>query len=156
MEKGSFALEELTRFVVKAKQSTFASDGGSIPSTRPGSQDMTFADGDWRYHDSFFGTADFVGREIVYYKEAPVWGMAYLGRVLQKDVHKSALWQFLKRALLHTYAEGRFLGHSSYGEGEWLYRDTNEGTSARFSGVEEIYRNDDLVYRLDYFGGLLR
>jgi len=156
METCNFELADLTSFIVKAKQSTFASDKGSVPSKRPGSHDFVFKDGIWEYQDSFFGTQDFSGREIVYYNGTPVWGMAYYGRVLQQDVSKNKLWSFLKKSILKTYAENRFLGPSNHIEDEWRYKDTNQGDTTCFSGEETISLNDKVVYRLDYFGGLIK
>ena len=87
----STEIADLTRFIVNAKLSTFASNGGNVPPSQPESHDMEFRDGDWMYRDSFFGTQDFIGREVVYYKGKPVWGMAYFGRVLHPETPKSKL-----------------------------------------------------------------
>ena len=156
MNARDFELKDLTRFIVKAKRSTFASDGVSAPSSYMGSHDLAFADGAWSYHDSFFGVQDFIGREIVFYGGEPVWGMAYFGRVLKQGIPKKRLWSFLKAALLNTYSEDRFLGPSTYAEAEWKYEDVNEGDTARFSGKEVILLSGKPVYELDYFGGLIR
>ena len=100
MIASSAEIAALTRFIVKAKLSTFASNGGSVPASQPESHDMEFTDGDWMYRDSFFGTQDFIGCEVVYYKGKPVWGMTYFGRVLHPETSKSTLWTFLKTSLL--------------------------------------------------------
>jgi hypothetical protein len=144
----------LTRFIVEAKRHTYAGDGQPASSSRPCSVDLVYEHGDWRYHDAYCGTRDFMGNEIVYWRGRAVWGMVYYGRVLQ-PVALGELWPFLKRALQATYTESRFLGPSSYSEVGWRYEDTNRGTAAFFEGQEEIHYQDEHVYRLTYTGGLL-
>lgn len=156
MNMATFDVEELTCFIVRAKKATFAGDGGNAPPSRPGAHDLVFEDGCWQYRDTFFGTQDFSGQEIVCYDGSPVWGMSYYGRVLHQDVPKRELWSFLKKSLLRVYEEGRFLGPSDYVYGRWVYRDQNEGDTIYFSGQEEIQWDSKLVYRLDYFGGMIR
>jgi hypothetical protein len=149
-----FKLEDLARFIVEAKRHTYAGDGRPAPSSRPSSVDLVYERDDWRYHDSYFGTRDFMGNEIVYWRGQAVWGMIYYGRILQ-PVRLGELWPFLKRALQATYTESRFLGPSVYSEVGWRYEDTNQGTAAFFEGQEEIRYHGERVYRLTYTGGLL-
>jgi hypothetical protein len=72
-----FALGQLEAFIVKAKAATYVGDGAKSPSCRPGSHDLQFQDGDFAYLDRYF-----VGEEVVYYKDNPVWAMNYYDRVL--------------------------------------------------------------------------
>lgn len=152
----NFSLEELQGFIIRAKQRTFAGEAGEVPSQYPGSFDLEYDDGEWRYHDRFFGKQDFIGQEVVLYRETPVWGMAYTARVLDVFVPKADLWSFLKVALLNTYSENRFLGESVFKQGIWEYEDTNQGDTTHFEGKEMIRYDSNLVYELSYFGGLLK
>lgn len=151
-----FQLADLTRFIIEAKRSTFASDSGNAPSSYLGSNDLTFTNGAWSYHDSFFGNRDFIGREIVFYADEPIWGMAYFGRVLKSPVALKKLWSLLKIALLKTYSEDRFLGPSIYTEANLRYEDNNVGDTRCFSGKEIIFLLNEPIYQLDYFGGLIQ
>ncbi|MFC9690093.1 DUF5680 domain-containing protein [Kribbella sp. NPDC056951] len=52
------------------------------------------------------------------------------------------------------YAEGRFLGGFTYGDGQLTYVDENTGEVGRFEGVEHISGADGTpYYRLQYHGG---
>ena len=85
-----FVVETLEQFIILAKRSTYAGGGKKLLPYRLGSHDLQFAEGDWAYHDSYFGESDFIGQEIVYYQMEPVWGMKYFGTILKPDKITSA------------------------------------------------------------------
>jgi len=68
--------KQLCRFLVKAKKSTYAA-GGKAKKTIEGDKSTTlvFKDGDWRYHDNYFGGEPFGGREVAFLKNKPVYIM---------------------------------------------------------------------------------
>ena len=74
-------LDELKDFIVRAKAATYVGDGKPAESSREGSIDLVFNKGDFSYLDSYFGGSDFVGEEVVYYQNVPVWGMNYYGSI---------------------------------------------------------------------------
>jgi hypothetical protein len=53
------------------------------------------------------------------------------------------------------YKEGRFLGGFEHVEHDLRYLDISDGPMTNFTGMEEIYQNYMLVYRLTYHGGLI-
>ena len=75
-------LDELHDFIVNAKAATYVGDGKQSESSRDGSHDLIFEEGDFRYLDSYFGGSDFIGEEIVYFQKFPIWGMNYYGVIL--------------------------------------------------------------------------
>lgn len=68
---------------MKAKSATYVGSRVRSLSYRPGSHDLQFHEGAFSYLDSYFGGADFLGREVVYYEGQPVWAMNYYGRILE-------------------------------------------------------------------------
>jgi hypothetical protein len=72
----------LNDFIVKAKAATYVGSGRESASCRPGSHDLQFRDGPFLYLDSYFGGANFIGEEVVYFEDKPVWAMNYYGRIL--------------------------------------------------------------------------
>ena len=78
-----FTLEELNTFIVHAKAATYVGGGTRSLSYRPGSHDLQFHEGSFTYLDSYFGGADFIGQEVVYFEGQPVWAMNYYGRILE-------------------------------------------------------------------------
>jgi hypothetical protein len=61
----------------------------------------------------------------------------------------------IKKSLKEMYKDGRFLGGFEYIDQGLRYLDNSVGPTTNFSGMEEIYQNDTLVYRLTYHGGLI-
>jgi hypothetical protein len=153
----NFTLEQLEAFIVKAKAATYVGDGATSPACRPGSHDLQFHDGDFAYLDSYFGGADFIGEEVVYYKGAPVWAMNYYGRILEPEMISAAeAGSIIKQSLSAMYQEGRFLGGFEHDTGDGVYTDTSEGNLTAFSGKEWIMHAGVRVYELVYHGGLIK
>jgi hypothetical protein len=150
-------IHELNGFIVRAKAATYVGSGEHITPCRPGSHDLRFTDGKWAYLDSYFGGTDFIGEEVVYFDQKPVWAMNYYGRILRDDLLTGAeAGQMIKASLARMYQEGRFLGGFEYSENDLTYVDTSEGGPDNFHGREFIRRGQDVAYELVYHGGLIR
>ena len=147
----------LNAFIVRAKAATYVGDGEHVAPCRTGSHDLRFMDGEWSYHDSYFGGTDFIGEEVVYIGERPVWAMNYYGHILRDDLLTAAqAGQMIKASLSRMYQEGRFLGGFEHIENDLTYMDTSEGNPERFQGREIIRRGQEIAYELLYHGGLIR
>jgi hypothetical protein len=150
-------VEGLEAFIVRAKAKTYVGDGASRASSRPGSHDIGQEEGDWSYLDSYFGGTDFLGQEAVWRESVPVWAMNYYGRILRADwIDAATAGRIIKQALSALYREGRFLGGFMHVDGPHIYVDQSEGDALSFTGHEIIRIGDDVVYRLDYHGGLIK
>lgn len=78
---------QLSKFLVKAKISTYASSGeGGEKILEDKSKEFEFKEGILRYRDRYFGYNPFCGQEIVFQKDIPIWGMNYYGKVISKRV----------------------------------------------------------------------
>jgi Domain of unknown function (DUF5680) len=150
-------ISELNAFIVSAKAATYVGDGEHVTPCRTGSHDLRFSDGEWDYHDSYFGGSDFIGEEVVYFDGKPIWAMNYYGRILRDDLLTAAqAGQMIKASLSCMYEEGRFLGGFEHVESDLTYVDTSEGSAASFHGREFIRRAQETAYELIYHGGLKR
>lgn len=139
----------IRKFLVNAKQQTYANNTGQTNSSRIQSYDSEYVDGDFVYRDSYVGTHLFSGQEIVWYKKEPVWSMNYYGEVLN-DSFKSV---FLKAALMNPSEELPYRGASIYKEADYTYIMDVSGTFDKFLGMEKIFFQDKLVYELSFHGG---
>jgi hypothetical protein len=149
-------VQELTDFILKAKQATYVGGGSKLLPYRLGSHDLQYQQGDWIYHDCYFGDSDFIGGEIVYRSRKVVWGMNYYGRILLPEKITSAIaGKIIQRSLSEMYRSGRFLGGFRHAVDEFTYTDTNTGDPSYFTGREWIEKNGEIVYALDYHGGLI-
>ena len=79
MSTETINLKELADFLNEANKHTYAADGKKVEPTRLKSDDLEYQKGDLIYHDTYFGAGDFIGEEIVYKREVPVWGANYHG-----------------------------------------------------------------------------
>jgi len=150
-------LKELVDFILQAKQATYVGGGKKLLPYRLGSHDLQFQKADWAYHDSYFGESDFMGEEIVYHRGVAVWGMNYFGRILQPEKITSAqAGEVIQRSLTKMYQTGRFLDGFTHVVKEFIYKDANEGDPLYFTGRESIEVNGQIVYALDYHGGLIK
>ncbi len=150
-------LDQLNTFIVRAKAATYVGGGAVAPACRPGSHDLRFEDGRFAYLDSYFGGSDFLGEEVVYFQDAPVWAMNYYGRILEPEMISAAqAGQVIKASLSEMYKRGRFLGGFEHAVDGFTYTDTSQGDVACFTGMEWICRGDRRVYELVYHGGLIK
>ena len=151
---------KLERFIVQAKANGWVGalkGGKKIAASRKGSSDIIYDDGEFHYQDSFVGFSDFCGQEHITCRNEPVWSMVYYGYLLQpaKFTGDEAV-AVLQKALSKMYQENRFLGGLYFTEGAYEYRDMNFGDYKRFTGIEKIFKDGELVYELSYCGGLVR
>jgi hypothetical protein len=136
--------ELLASFVVAAKRATYVGDGERAQPSRLGSHDLTFVQGPFAYRDSYFGGTDFLGQELVWYADQPVWAMSYHGYILRPELIDAAR------------AEGRFLGGFEWRGPHGVYRDSSTGDVTHFRGREAISVGGVEAYTLDYLGGLIK
>lgn len=76
----------LKEFLVTAKINTYAGDGVLCASLRLNSKDLHYNEGDLLYIDYYFGSADFIGEEVVFENQKPIWGMNYYGKMLIDEI----------------------------------------------------------------------
>jgi hypothetical protein len=147
----------LTQFLNDANKSTYANKSApKVAPSRLKSEDYHFEKGNLIYHDTYFGGRDFIGSEIVYKDQVPVWGMNYYGYVLVASLSEKEVYDFLRKALMQEYADILPVrGPKNYESDGWRYTSSPVGTLDRFTGKEEIFRDTELIYRADYHGGFI-
>jgi hypothetical protein len=153
----TLSLERLEAFVITAKAATYAGNGKKVEPTRPGSIDLSYEDGDLLYRDSYFGTGDFIGEEVVWYRGEPIWAMNYYGYILvPEELSPEESGKVIKESLTALYSEGRFLSGFKHQTSLGIYIDTNVGDVSNFHGLEWTERGGQRLYELRYHGGLIR
>jgi hypothetical protein len=147
----------LHSFIIRAKKATYVAGGAKVPSSRPGSHDLSFREGDWTYRDSYFGGTDFLGQETVWCKDEPAWSMIYYGYILRPDlIDGDRAAQTLRAALSTETAQGRLLDNFEWSGLHDHFRISSVGTIDHFKGRETITVDGVLAYALDYLGGLIK
>ena len=75
-------MDELRQFIHNASKKTYASGDENLRKKNDdGSTTIVYEEGDYRYHDNYFGGEPFAGRMVIFYKNQPVWIMVYYGHV---------------------------------------------------------------------------
>ena len=146
------SIEELIDFRLEANVNTYAAFKNEVASSRPKSHDYRYESGEYLYYDTYIGGEQFAGEEAIWYKEVPVYGMNYLGRVLGDNFSGN----FLKEVLRNADRKMPVRGPEYYQAGEYTYRCKVTGDFVWFQGVEEIYWKEAKVYECSFHGGLLR
>jgi hypothetical protein len=152
---------ELAAFLVAAKRNTHAADGhGTCSASTPtGARRRDYRAGRFAYRDVHFGLARFSGQETVALDQRVIWSMVYCGGVASGVTDEAAvalIHSCLGQALYIVEADRPFRGPRAFGRDGLRYLDDSEGDLASFRGIERIMRDDVLVYRAEYCGGLVR
>ena len=159
-----FVKKSILDFLIQAKKNTYANGNALkvIPS-RLGSKDYHYEDkiGDKKvsYHDTYFGGEKFIGCEVVYIDDKPIWAMNYNGYSVVENLSEEAMDNALRPALMQVGVDNSVLpvrGPSKFVNGEYKYTFEQSGTMENFIGLERIYKNDVLIYELHCSGGIIK
>ena len=119
-------------FLIKAKKSTYANSTiEKAKSSRVGSSD---------YH----------------YEE---WGMNYYGVTFEDTLGEEAMDNALRPSLMKVGEDKSVIpvrGISHYKNNEYVYTFKTTGTIENFDGIEQIYKDNKLIYELHCSGGLIK
>ncbi|MDR3470874.1 MAG: DUF5680 domain-containing protein [Devosia sp.] len=150
-------LPELNATIVRAKTATYVGGGRNVTSSRQGSHDLSWSEGEWSYLDSYFGGTNFIGQETLWFRGEAVWAMNYYGYILVPElIDAPRAGATIKAALSSMYRQGRFLGGFEWTGEHGRYIDRSEGDAAHFHGREVIVVDAQEAYALDYFGGVIK
>ena len=149
-------LQNLKESLVKAKKSTYAS--GDVSKKVVGSDKSTtliFEDGDFKYHDNYFGGEPYGGREVVFFKGEPIYMMVYYGLVSEEITDFRGVYRILQKALSLIPEDKPYRGPKKYIEGDYSYLNNFIGEIDNFSGEESISYKGKEIYKARYIGGLV-
>jgi hypothetical protein len=159
-DKDLFSQAQLLNFLAKAKQNTYPSDNVEyvVEPELEGSKQFEFAEGDFYYRDIYYGNNFFVGQEVVYFKQVPIWSMTYSGGMTVEAHEKAeeAVFMFLKEALKRVSLECPLRGPKQMDYDKFRYKNAYVGNLGRFCGLEQIFFEEQEVYQLNYIGGLIK
>jgi len=142
--------DEVKSFIAEARRNTYAGEGGSVKSSLlNGSHQLEYRKNKYFYRDIFFaGKKNFIGQEVVYLNDNPIWSMVYSGSAEPEEITP-----FLKKSLSVLSDKCRFGEKCELKEDNLLYKDNGQGTLEQFGGEEQIYKQEEEIYKLDYHGG---
>lgn len=149
-------IKALKSFLIETKKAGFgAGDSKKWIKEKDASTTISFESGDWRMHDNFFGGEPWGGREVVFFKEKPVWIMVMYGSVNSSFNNFKTVYKFLQKALLNQPENLPLRGPKVFQESDFIYKNKTEGDLENFIGEEVIYKNNKQIYKTNYAGGLV-
>ena len=152
-------------FLIRAKKSTYANSTiEKVKPSRIGSSDYQYEEivnnKKYTYHDTYFGGTKFMGEEVVYCdSNKPVWGMNYYGVTIDDTLGEEAMDMALRPALMKVGEDKDVIpvrGSSKFINNGYTYTFKVTGTIENFDGIEQIYKEDNLIYELHCSGGIIK
>ncbi len=144
--------KEFLEFLVKAKKGTYANgDASKSSSSRLLSKDYHYEDGNFTYHDTYFGGINFMGEEVVYYNDNILWGMNYYGVTIDSNLTEEMMDKVLRIALMKVGEDENIIpvrGPKEFVNGDYLYTFSVDGDMENFVGIEKICKGNKLMVNL--------
>jgi hypothetical protein len=151
----SMMLSDLKRFLALANKAGYASGNRkSLTKEKDHSTTIRFKSGFWEFHDNYFGGEPYGGREIISYKNQPVWIMVYYGLVTN-SIKPEKIYPFLQKALGLFPVDYPYRGPAIFEEDGFIYKNNWSGEIESFSGKEIIIKDNKEIYSASYIGGLI-
>ena len=152
LDGGNIMDKKIIGFLCRAKKETYAAGKAEEEiSSRPGSHDLKYIEGNLKYIDTYLGSQNFVGEEGIWKDNCPIWSMNYSGRVLSSEFEGSVLHEALK----NVKEDKPFRGPKVYKKDDFTYECTVNGDCSWFEGKEVIYKKDVKVYECLFHGGVV-
>ncbi|MDR1449075.1 MAG: DUF5680 domain-containing protein [Propionibacteriaceae bacterium] len=136
-------------FLIAAKKASYTGRGPQSEPSKPQSHDYRFAAGEFAYADVYLGEDHFIGQEAVWKAGQPLWGMNYVGRVVNEGFSS----EFLHEVLLLVPRDNPYRGPVSHSDGGYSYSCIVKGSLDWFYGYERIWLGEVLVYEGAFHGG---
>ena len=144
-------MDKLYSFLIEAKKQTYANENiKKEASSRKGSNDYEYSKDNMTYHDTFFGGLNFIGEEVVYKDDIPVWGMNYYGTTLDEKFSEEAMDKALRPALMQVGNDDIIpvRGPKRFINGEYEYKFEVIGNLNNFNGKETVFKNNNKIFEL--------
>lgn len=146
-------LIQLKEFLVSSSKHGYAASNSKDEAN--GSHTLSWQDGDFKFHDNYFGGEPFAGQEVVFIKNRPFWTSVYYGYLTNFSKSAHEVYKFLKKALLEYNHEFPVRGPQKFKDGDWSYEMTYHGDLKNYAGNESIYFQNKQLYKCRFQGGLV-
>jgi len=162
---GNIIDDTLVDFLIRAKKSTYANSTiEKVLSSRVGSSDYNYEEiidnKKYTYHDTYFGGIKFMGEEVVYCdNNKPIWGMNYYGITYDDALGEAAMDNALRPALMKVGENRNIIparGPIKFENNGYIYTFKTTGTIENFDGIEQVYKDNNLIYELHCSGGIIK
>lgn len=146
-------LDELKQFLIYSAQHGYGNDNRVERKEVDNSSTIEVTNDDFKMSDNYFGGEPYGGRTVVSYESQPTWLMVYYGGVVGGISNIDTIYPYLKEQLLNPDAEIPVRGPINHRSGDFEYKLSLKGDLDDFSGLEEIFYKDELVFKTTIAGG---
>jgi hypothetical protein len=156
---------KLIKFIAKAHKNTYAAPQEirkkhkcKIPILK-NHKDYHFKEGEFSYHDSYAGNTFAPGREVIFFKDEPIWAMAYQGQTISKykeDFFEKKVFPFLKIALTNFDEKNPFRGPKEFIDGDFKYTFEMMGDYTYFTAKETVVYKKEIVFFQNVMGSIIK
>jgi len=146
---------KLQEFISEAHKSTYAS--GKLPRVlKTGGKQFIYKLGGFKYIDTYFGSDNFIGTEVVKEAGKVVWGMSYYGFILGEEVNSKDIFVFLQKMLSKSKPGMLLRGPKSWKQKSWSYRYSYKGSFSNFTAHEVVKYKGRKIYQARFNGGRIK
>ena len=144
---------DLIQFIIDTRKKTYAS--GKKPKISKAKSYFVKKDF-FEYQDVYYDQETiFQGQEVLFKNEVPIWSFSYRG-IIEGNKNIYETFNVLRKILRKYTSKVRFYSPFDVQLENWKYICNAKGSFDNFLGKEEIYHNKELVYHMNYFGGIIK
>lgn len=148
-------MKGLKDFIFKANRNSYASNNSEKIKEKDNSTTIVYKNGSWKSHDNYFGGEPYGGRQVVFYKNMPVWITVYYGYIYKNSGNIDDIYGFLTESLRHNSKEQPLRGPVKYIKDNFEYSYRQRGDITSFFGAELIKYKGKIIYRAWHLGGMV-
>lgn len=146
--------KELCAFLVKAKKWTYASWNDKISiKEKDFSTTLVYDEWNYKYNDNYFGWEPYWGREVVFFKNKPIYIMTYYGFVEKNVENLWEVYKFLQESLALIPEDKPFRWPKKYKKNNFKYENIFFWEIDNFNWTEKIFLDWKKIYEASYMWG---
>jgi len=149
-------IKDLKEFIVEANSKGYRTGEEKVREKQiDGSTTIRYKRDGWKMVDNYVGGEPYCGMTKIFYEDKIVWSMVYYGVVDKKVNGFKNVYEFLMKSLLKMSPDYPYRGPKEFVEGEWRYINKWNGEVEQFSGEENIFLKNEMIFWTKYIGGVV-
>lgn len=149
----------LKQFIFEAHQKSYSDSACTRRKEKDGSSTTIYERGNWKSHSNNFGESSSGERQVVFYKDKPVWIKTSYSKIIgeyecEEDIDLT--YFILGQAKKHNTHDTPYCGPKEYKfDDTFTYLSEFIGNVEEFKGEEIIKNKDKIIYKATHIGGFV-
>lgn len=146
---------EIFKFLIKAREEWLLQEGKEKEKVSK-MNCFWFSLPPFLYQRISYGIFQFFGIEIIFWQKDPIWLMSFEGEI-SRESEKDKVFSILREVLIEEKERARIIEEGFYGdhfvkekEGFLFITDVRQIAKGEFLGKEEIWKNGERIYFLNF------